>query len=65
MSWLRAPSGNGRYSAVLVGQLAMTAGHHNERDGAEQARESANNDDDKHDFPSAAKCSGSVANSGR
>jgi hypothetical protein len=38
-------------SAVVVRQLVAAARHHNESDGSEQAREPANNDDDKHKSP--------------
>jgi hypothetical protein len=37
---------------MLVRNFAMTAGHHNEGDGSEQTRETADNYDDKHDSPS-------------
>jgi hypothetical protein len=36
---------------MLVGNLAVAAGHHNESDGSEQARKTANDYDDKHDSP--------------
>ena len=37
---------------MLVRNLAVAAGHHNESDGSEQAGKSADNDDDKHESPS-------------
>jgi hypothetical protein len=36
---------------MLVRNLAVAAGHHNESDGSEQARKTANDYDDKHDSP--------------
>ena len=36
---------------MLVRNLAVAAGHHNESDGSEQTRETANDYDDKHDSP--------------
>jgi hypothetical protein len=37
---------------MLVRNLAVAAGHHNESDGSEQTRKTANYYDDKHDSPS-------------
>jgi len=48
---------------MLVRNLAVIAGHHNESDGSEQTGKSANDYDDKHDSPTM-ECSGPTARSG-
>jgi hypothetical protein len=42
-------------------QFAVAARHHDERDGSEQTRETANDDNNKHDSPTT-ECSGPIAN---
>jgi hypothetical protein len=46
---------------MLVRNLTVAAGHHNESDGSEQARKTANDYDDKHDSPPTMECSGPIA----